>query len=125
MGCMSKKLTVQELIAQKEKLVKKKERTETLYIASMDAEIVIKVPTNALLLEAQGLGQEDATKADIYLVYQCCVEPNLKDPKLQEAFGCVEPMDVVSEIFLPGEVAAIADKIMGLGGFSGGVTVKN
>jgi len=122
---MSKKLTVQELIAQREKLAKKKSKTETLFISSMDSDIVIKAPTSSLLLEAQSMGQDDATKADVYLVYQCVTEPDLKDKKLHEAFECVEPMDIVSEIFLPGEVASIADKIMGLGGFSGGVSIKN
>ncbi len=122
---MSKKLTIEELIAQKEKLQKKKQNTLTLEIDSLDGEVTIKAPTNALLLEAQTMGQDDATKADVYLVYQCMVEPNLKDKKLQEAFKCVEPMDVVNEIFMPGEIASIADKIMGLGGFGNGVHLKN
>lgn len=122
---MSKKLTIQELIAKKEKLAGRKEKTETLYVASMDSEIIIKAPTSSLIIEAQGMGQEDATKADVYLIYQCTVEPNFKDNKLQEAFGCVEPMEIVNEIFLPGEVASIADKIMTLGGFGAEITIKN
>lgn len=123
---MSKKLTVQELIAQREKLAEKKSKTESLHVSSMDSDIVVKTPTKALILEAQNMGQEDATRADEYLIYQCVIEPDLKDKKLQEAFDCVEPMDIVGAIFLPGEVASIAEKIMGLGGYSiGGVSIKN
>ncbi len=122
---MSKKLTVQELIAQKEKLANKKQKKETLFIKSMDSEITIQAPTSSLILEAQERGADEATKADTYLVYQCMIEPDLKDKKLQEAFECVEPMDIVDLIFLPGEVASIADKIMTLGGFGGGVSIKN
>jgi len=47
---MSKKLTIEKLIAQKEKLQKKKQDTLTLEVDSLDGEIVVKAPTNALLL---------------------------------------------------------------------------
>ena len=122
---MSKKLTIQDLIAQKEKLLNKKLKKEVLFIKSFDGEITITAPSSSLILEAQDLGEDDPTRADVYMVYQCMVEPNLKDQKLQEAFDCVEPMDVVEEIFLPGEIASIASKIMGLGGFGDSVTIKN
>ena len=71
------------------------------------------------------MGEDDATRADMYLVFECVVEPDLKDKSLHEAYGCADPIDIVNELFLPGEVAGIADKIMKLGGFGGSVEIKN
>jgi len=121
---MSKQLTIKELIDQKEKIAKNKMKQEALYIPSLDSEVTVQAPTTALILEAQDMGSDDPTRADVYLVYQCMVVPDLKDKELQKAYDCTEPMDIVDEIFLPGEVASIAEKIMGIAGF-GGVKLKN
>ncbi len=114
---MSKKLTIKELIAQKEQLKNKKAQTAELYVESLGGNIVVNSANNSLILESQSLGQEDPTRADIYMVYQCVKEPNLKDKELQEAYECTEPLDIVERIFLPGEIAGIADQIMKLSGF--------
>ena len=122
---MSKKLTIQELMARKQDLKQKKQRTETLLIASLDAEIVIQQPSNAMATEALEMAQDDmrSDKADAYLVYNCVIEPNLKDPELQKEYECVEPTDIVHAIFLPGEVTAISGRALALAGYGGkGVT---
>ena len=119
---MSKKLTLKELLDHKEKIKNKKVDTATLYIKSIDAEITIKAPSSALIVEAQGEGEKDGTRADAYIAYQCITEPNLKDAELQKEYGCVEPLDIVEMIFLPGEVAAIASEIMQLAGFGSNVS---
>jgi hypothetical protein len=120
---MSKKLTIKDLLAQKAQLKQKKQRTQTLYVESLDAEIVIQEPSRALALEALEMAQDDmqSDKADPYLVYQCVVEPNLKDPQLQKEFGCVEPTDIVSMIFRSGEIGAISGHALQLAGFGQGV----
>jgi hypothetical protein len=121
---MGKTLTIQELMAQKESLKKKEKRTERLYIESLGAEIVIQEPSRALALEGLEMAQDDmrSDKADPYLVYNCVIEPNLKDPELQKAFGCAEPIDIADIIFLPGEVSAISGNILRLAGYGKGVT---
>ncbi len=121
----NKTLTIKELIEKKEKISKKKSKRETLFVKSFESDIVITAPTSSLILEAQEMGEDDATRADMYLVFECVVEPDLKDKSLHEAYGCADPIDIVNELFLPGEVAGIADKIMKLGGFGGSVEIKN
>lgn len=120
---MGKKLTITDLIAQKDQLKQKKARREALHIESLDAEIVIQEPSRALAVEALEMVHDDmrSEKADPHLVYQCVVEPNLKDPELQKAYGCVEPIDIVEMIFRPGEIAAIAGHILQLSGYGSGV----
>ena len=119
---MAKKLTLKELLAQKEQLKNKKTATVDLYIESMDAEITVKVPSASLILEAQGQGEEDPARADSYLIFNSVIEPDLKDKELQEAYGCIEPLDIVEKIFLPGEISSIAVEIMKSAGYGSNVS---
>ncbi len=120
---MSKPLTITELIAQKEKLRNRKKRTQTLLIESLDSNIVIQEPDREIALEALGMSQDDSKSnmADVHVVYHSVIEPNLKDTKLQQEFGCVEPTDIVSMIFLPGEIDAISGHALQLAGYGKGV----
>lgn len=120
---MAKKLTIADLLAQKENLKKKKKRTLTLYVESLDAEIVIQEPSRALALEAIEMAQDDSRSdiADPHLLYHTVIEPNLKDAELQKAFGCAEPMDIVDMIFRPGEIGSIAGHALQLAGYGKGV----
>ena len=111
------KLTIKELLDQKERIRGKRQEKARLYIESFDSEIIVKMPSSALIAEAQSHGEEDATEADIYLVYNCTVEPNLKSEELQKGFDCIVPTDIVEALFLPGEIAAIAGELMKLAGF--------
>ncbi|SET55465.1 Phage XkdN-like tail assembly chaperone protein, TAC [Natronincola peptidivorans] len=127
---MSKKLTIKELLAQKEQLKNKKAKVVDLYIESLDAEIAVVTPSTSIILEAQAEGERDAVRADTYLIFNSVKEPNLKDVELQKAYGCVEPLDIVEKIFLPGEISSIASEIMKLAGYGSvvsraGKEVKN
>lgn len=84
------KITLEELIRRKEQMLesKKKPKTETLYIKSLDGTITIESPTAAMAREAQ-----DMENGDAYMVYSCVTEPCLKSKELRDAFGCVEPME--------------------------------
>jgi len=119
---MGKKLTIKELMAQKEQLKNKKTETVDLYVDCLDAEITVVIPTASLILEAQSQGEVNKTRADYYLIFNSVKEPNLKDAELQNAYGCVEPLDIVENIFLPGEVSAIAGAIMDLAGYGTSVS---
>lgn len=83
---------------------------------SLDGTIQIESPTSALAREAQ-----DMENGDNYMVYSCVTEPPLKSKELQEAFGCVEPMEIVEKIFEPGEIPQIAIECLKLAGYVDGV----
>ena len=55
--------------------------------------------------------------SDAVLVYQCCLEPNLKDKELQDGFGCSFPIDIVNKLMLPGEVALLATELTKAAGY--------
>lgn len=115
-----KKLTVTDLIKKKEQLKQKQNSTEEVYIPSLDSYIVVQKPTRALCMEALTAAQDENTqdRADLQIIYQCVVDPNLKDPKLQEEFGCVEPIDIVEKIFEPGEIGSISGYCLQMAGYS-------
>jgi len=83
--------------------------------------VTVQIPKRSILLDSQGLKDTDA---DAYLVYQSVVEPDLSNRKLQQAYGCGEPTDIVVALFLPGEINALSTKIMKLAGFSRDIEAK-
>lgn len=115
-----KKLTVTDLLKDKEKYQVKDNVTDELLIGRLGASITICKPERSLCLEAFQMGQDpkQTDKADEYLVYNIVIEPNLKDAQLQKAFGCVEPMDIVHKIFEPGEISSIAQSGLDLAGYA-------
>lgn len=106
--------TIQELIAQREAIQKKRARLWEL--TTSVGTIVVKAPTAAMFAEADAL--DKTSDGNAYLVYNCTVEPNLANAELQKAYGVFEPMEVVGAIFEPGEVARIAGKLLELSGYS-------
>ena len=95
---------------------KKQKKTGTLYIKSLDGTITIEAPTADLARDAQ-----DMDNGDAYMVYSCVTEPCLKSKELQQAFGCVEPMEIVEKIFDVGEIPQIAVECLKLAGYVDGV----
>ncbi len=120
------KITLDTLLARKEQAIedKRKNSTGELYVQSLDGTITVKPPTRAILSDARETDNDSL--ADRYLVYQCVVEPNLKDKKLQDAYGCGEPDEIVDKIFELGEVGKIAAECINMAGFGNSVEkVKN
>ena len=112
------KITLEELMRRKEQMLeaKSKPKKGTLYIKSLDGTISIESPTAALAREAQ-----EMDNGDTYMVYSCVTEPCLKSKELQQAFGCVDPMEIVEKIFDTGEVPQIALECLKLAGYVDGV----
>lgn len=54
---------------------------------------------------------------DVNILLAGCVEPNLKDERLQEKFGGATPADVVKRMLLPGEIADLSQVIEKLSGY--------
>lgn len=120
---MTQKLTLTELMKNKEKYQPKDNATQELFIDRIGATITIKKADRSLVLEAIELANDDNFEgnSDAYFVYNIVVEPNLKDAELQKSFGCVEPTDIVEQIFEIGEIASIAQEGMKLSGYNNGV----
>lgn len=108
-----KKLSLSDLIANAEKIKSKKAEKKDLYIKSLDATITIEKPERSTVLDSYELGEEGS---NAYLVYECVVEPNLKDAKLQETFGA-KGYEILDKIFDPGEVDSIAKEIVSFAGY--------
>lgn len=115
------KVTLKDLIARAEQSKADKKELRQLYVASLDGTITIIKPDRAMVLEAMDMGNEE--DGDRYLVYNCVVEPNLKDKDLQNAYKTVSPLDIVDKIFDPGEVASISKEIVRLAGYIDSVKV--
>lgn len=113
------KLTLKDLIAKKEQVLNKK-KTRDLYIKSLDAVITIEKPSIETIVDASKI--DSGVESDKYLVYNCIIDPNLRDKELQQAYGCVEPSDIL-KIFDDGEISSIAKECMNLAGYSGSVSV--
>ncbi|USK54369.1 hypothetical protein LIS82_22890 [Cytobacillus solani] len=115
-----KKLTLTDLMKNKEQYRIKNDVKEEFFIKRLDASITIRKPERSLCLEAfqMSADKDQVEKADIYLAYNIVVEPNLKDSELQKEFGCVEPMDIVEKIFESGEISNIAQSGIELAGYA-------
>ena len=110
------KITLQELVRRKEQMLeaKKKKKTQELYVASLDGTITIEEPSAALARDAQEM---DAGEGDVYMTYECVIDPPLKSKVLQDAFGCREPMEIVEKIFDAGEIPQIGVACKRLAGY--------
>mgnify|MGYP002625054378 CR=1 FL=1 len=106
--------TIQELIAQREKIQAKRQRLWEL-TTSLGV-MVFKAPTAAMFTEADAL--EKTGNGNTYLIYNCAVEPNLASAELQKSFGVFEPLEIVNALFEPGEIARIAGKLLEISGYT-------
>ncbi len=113
-------VTVTDLIAKREEI---KNKRKNLYdIETSIGTIVVKQPTIKSVDEL--LQSKDGRQGDIDFVFEMVVEPNLKDTKLQEAFACAVPSDIVPILFKPGEISQIVRAIMRCGGFGKNLEAK-
>lgn len=114
-----KKLTLTDLIRDKEKIQPKENVTQELFVERLNATVTIRRPERSLVLDTIELSDDENFdgNSDDFLVYNIIVEPNLKDAELQKAYGCVEPTDIISKIFEIGEVSDIAKAGMKLAGY--------
>lgn len=113
------KITLKSLLDKKEQILnsKKTRKKAELYVKSLDGTITVTAPDRAIITDSAEMGDNDGIMGDIYVVYQCVTEPALKSKELQDAFECVEPMEIVEKIFLPGEISAIAKELLELAGY--------
>lgn len=122
-----KTVSIEDLLKQKEKIEQKNKVFKEIYVPSLDGKITILKPSRSLCLEALSMAQDDnlQEKADLFLVYNCVTNPDLKNPELQEAYGCKEPTEIVEKIFESGEIGSIATLCIQMAGYNDGVKVVN
>lgn len=123
----TKRLTVTDILKEKEKYTVDKQQTEEVTITRLGVDILIRKPEKSLCVETIQMTRDENTAdtADAFMAYSVVVEPNLKDPTLLAELGCRDPLEVVDKIFEPGEVAQISELALELAGFKKGtVAVK-
>lgn len=125
-GAKRPKLTMDDLIKQKESIYRKKgvKKKMEIYLDQLESTVTIEEPDSSLVTESIGIGSDEKQESngDDFLVYNVMIEPNLKDAELQKIYECKEPVDIVNSIFSPGTVSAIAIEAMKMAGYMDGIT---
>lgn len=121
---MTKKLTLIDLIKDKEKIQPKDNVSKGIFVDRLGASISIRRAERSLVLDTLELSNDPEYEgnADEFFLYSIITEPNLKDPDLQKTYGCVEPVDIISKVFEIGEISGIAREGMKLAGYYDTVT---
>lgn len=107
-----KQLKLSDLIALADRKKSRQREQKHLYVKSLDGIITVEKPDRALCVDALDMDDGDA-----YLVLECVVEPKLKESELLQAYGCVEPLEVVEKIFEPGEISLISQELVKMAGY--------
>ncbi|MFE4201125.1 hypothetical protein [Aneurinibacillus aneurinilyticus] len=125
-------VSLRDIIAKKKEALQ--EKTATIYVPSLDGEIIVKTPSpddiqeyDEVIVYQFSRTRDSETLKNITekLVLRNVVEPNLKDPELIAALGCkTKPSAIVQEVFTPAEVVDIAAIIMKLAGRKRGEAVR-
>lgn len=77
------------------------------------------------VLELRGLSYnqyrdlQGSFNATLDTVLEGVTSPNLRDPRLLERYSAATPVDLLKDIFLPGELSEIARQVEKLTGFRG------
>lgn len=113
---------MQNAILNAETLLKKKKIIEDIKNKKIDISIEqlgtfrFRVPKSD---DFEALGGFEENQKDLYLVYACCESPSLKDENLQKEFTVGgEPFEIVNEIFLPGQIKKITEKLLEESGYN-------
>lgn len=126
-----KKATLEDLLARAEQAQKDRMRTKNVDVKKLGLSLtIVKQPLNVVSKIMDAAKQVDTIEGsiDVYkeLIYVCC--PLLHDKKLQEAYDCHEPYDVVSAVLDDNiyEIQTLATKILDMYGMNEIVqSVKN
>ena len=108
-------LDAKTLLERKNLLEKRKQKEFEVEVKDLGV-FKLRTPTTADLIDAREYGGGDYENE--FIVYTCTVEPNLKSQELQQGFEVKDPVDIVNEIFLPGEVAELATILVKSAGFN-------
>lgn len=103
--------SIEELIKMKAKKDEEADKIYTMYSDSIECDIKFKKANRFDIMTARDMSSYDA---DPYIIYNHVIEPNLKDTKLQKAYECDNPLDIVDKIFdKPEDLISISLAIIG------------
>lgn len=108
-------LNAKTLLERKNLLEKRKQKEFEVEVKDLGV-FKLRTPITADLIDAREYG--GGNREDEYVIYACTLEPNLKSQELQSGFEVKDPVDIVNEIFLPGEVAELATILVRSAGFN-------
>lgn len=112
------KLSLEQLIAKKMELNQRQSRD--VHVASLKGELtLVKVPIDKILdavNDAQNGSEAERFEAIKNLIYLCC--PMMHSEKLQKAFECDEPTDIVTKLLADdiGDMYNISSEILAMYG---------
>lgn len=110
------KITIQDLISNKNKIEDRAKGKTTFFVEELNGEMAFK---HLSYKEYLDMVDEDYDDKDSLLIYEMCVEPNLKNDDLIKKLGCTSvPYEVVRKILSPTTINEIALKIMEISGLS-------
>lgn len=92
--------------------------------AGQDVTVTVKALPGRKLTELTGLAMKDgevdikrAFDANLLIVTNGLMEPDVKNKDLQEHFGAASPKDLTEKLFNGGEIMNLADEIRKLSGY--------
>lgn len=117
-----KKASIEALLAKKEALQANTLKTKEVEVPALDMVLTVeKKPLSVVagFFDDMGQGLTFSQSMEIYkeLIYTCV--PLFHDKKLQEAYGCAEPYDIVPLVFDDNVMAIqqLGNEILGMYGF--------
>lgn len=113
-----KKLTFDDILARKMQREKDKMKVMSIYIPSMDGELIFNsLPEHKLLSILDGISGDNRAE-DINMerefIYSSCKD--LQNPELHKMLGIIDPIDVVREVFTLQETDDIAKELLKFNG---------
>ena len=113
-----KKLTFDDILARKMQREKDKMKVMSIYIPSMDGELIFNsLPEHKLLSILDGISGDNRVE-DINMerefIYTSCKD--LQNPELHKMLGIIDPIDVVREVFTLQETDDIAKELLKFNG---------
>jgi len=121
-----RKATLNDLLKKKIQKDEDKLKTKDIFVASMDAYLTFKTPSEQLALDViddiqDAKDTSKMVKGFEKLIYHCC--DLLQNPDLHKELGVVDPLDTVDVLFDLGEKLAIGEQLMDLVNVDGKVKV--
>ncbi len=109
-----KRLTLEQLIAARDKKEAVMTRVEEFEIPSLDGTLAFKCPSDPMLFDminalAEDQSMERITDEMAKVIYGCCDQ--LHDQELYEALEVGDPVNVVFEIMGAGDIIQVGDKV--------------
>lgn len=111
-------LTAKDLIKNKEIIKDRKNDKIEIEVDGYDKPFLFSIPDVDVYDDAQAYAKTRGDRAgDKYIIVECCVEPNLRDPELLAAYEVKEATDLIDELFRFGDVASIIQTLLKFSGF--------